>query len=124
MKSFNQFNEAYVIPIKNKNDIDNTPYKKKEELKDFFDYIVTNHKETLGDDNIPMVVDDMAKGFKIRNVKSNRTIVNKLKDEAKERGLIGLDFGQGSFSNDASGKPKRKTPAGACLLYTSPSPRD
>tara|TARA_B100001287_G_C22665436_1_gene522585 strand:+ start:303 stop:1910 length:1608 start_codon:yes stop_codon:yes gene_type:complete len=113
MKSFNQFNEAYVIPIKNRNDIDNTPYKKKEELKDFFDYIVNNHKEALGDDNIPMVVDDMAKGFKIRNVKSNRTIVAKLKDEAKERGLIGLDFGQGSFSNDASGKPKTKKPAGA-----------
>lgn len=114
MQRFSTYlNEAFVIPIKSRNDIDNTPYKKKDELKDFFDYLVTNHKETLGDDNIPMVVDDLNSTFKIRHVKSNRSVVAKITDEAKKRGLVGLAFGQGSFSNDASGKPKTKTPSGA-----------
>lgn len=114
MKRFSTYlEEAFVIPIRNRNDIDNTPYKKKEELKDFFDYLVKNHKETLGDDKVPMVLDDLSSGFKVRNVKTNRNIVTQIKDEAKKRGIIGLSFGQGSFSNDASGKTKSKTPSGA-----------
>tara|TARA_B100000123_G_scaffold29375_1_gene19847 strand:+ start:225 stop:1832 length:1608 start_codon:yes stop_codon:yes gene_type:complete len=113
MKSFNSFSEAFVIPIKNRNDIDKSPYKNKDALKDFFDYLVTNHKETLGDDNIPIVVDDSPRDskFKIRHIKSNASLVATLKDEAKKRGLSGVGFGQGSLS--AGGKQKEKTPAGA-----------
>ena len=86
MKSFNNFSEAFVIPIKNRNDVDKSPYKNKDALKDFFDYLVTNHKETLGDDNIPIVVDDSPRDskFKIRHIKSNASLVAKLKDEAKK----------------------------------------
>ena len=74
MKSFNSFSEAFVIPIKNRNDIDKSPYKNKDALKDFFDYLVTNHKETLGDDNIPIVVDDSPRDskFKIRHINEKR----------------------------------------------------